>query len=139
MAPALGTAPNNWSSLLSSRRKGYDAALVVLSDLNGTLKKDTIYKPGYDAPLSDIRLNWNADAVLFSSTDTTGKWNVYEYNLNTNTHKKAIDSEEADLEFCDANYLPDGKLIATTNIGYNGVPCVHGSDMVANLISYDPP
>ena len=138
MAPALGTAPNNWSSLLSSRRKGYDAALVVLSDLDGALKKDTIYKPGHDAPLSDIRLNWNADAVLFSSTDTTGKWNVYEYNLNTNTHKKAIDSEEADLEFCDANYLPDGKLIATTNIGYNGVPCVHGSDMVANLISYDP-
>ena len=29
-------------------------------------------------------------------------------------------------------------MVATTNIGYNGVPCVHGDDVVANLISFDP-
>lgn len=31
-----------------------------------------------------------------------------------------------------------GKWWATTNIGYNGVPCVHGDDVVANLVSFDP-
>ena len=30
----------------------------------------------------------------------------------------------------DANYLPDGKVVATCNIGYNGVPCVNGNDEV---------
>lgn len=55
----------------------------------------------------------------------------------SNLHQK-ITVDEPDLEFCDANYLPDGKVVATTNIGYNGVPCVHGDDVVANLVSFDP-
>ena len=46
----------------------------------------------------------------------------------SNLHQK-ITVDEPDLEFCDANYLPDGKVVATTNIGYNGVPCVHGDDV----------
>lgn len=138
MAPALGTAPNNWASLLSSRRQGYDAEIAVLSGLRGEIKKQTIYKPASDIPVSDIQLHWDARRILFSSLDSARRWQVYEVDTDgTNFHQK-IRIDEPDLEFCDANYLPDGRVVATTNIGYNGVPCVHGDDKVANLVSYDP-
>ena len=81
---------------------------------------------------------FRSDRLLFSSLDKNRKWQIYEMNIDgSNLHQK-ITVDEPDLEFCDANYLPDGKVVATTNIGYNGVPCVHGDDVVANLVSFDP-
>lgn len=138
MAPSLGTAPNNWASLLSSRRSGYDAEIAELSNLRGDIKSRTIYKPTTDIPVSDIQLHWDGGRILFSSLDSLKRWQIYEVNVDGSNFHQKINVNEPDLEFCDANYLPDGKIVATTNIGYNGVPCVHGSDMVANLISYDP-
>lgn len=52
--------------------------------------------------------------------------------------KKLIETPEKDLEFFDATYLPSGKIIAVSNIGYNGVPCVNGNDEVGNMCLYDP-
>lgn len=138
MGPSMGTSTANYNSLFSNSRKGYDAEIDILSDLRGGIECKQIYKPKTDVPISDIQLHWDADRLLFSSLDEKRKWQIYEMNTDgSNLHQKIL-SEEPDLEFCDANYLPDGKVVATTNIGYNGVPCVHGDDVVANLISYDP-
>ena len=138
MGPSLGTSVANYNSLFSNPRKGYDAEISILSDLCGEVKSRTLYKPSTDAPLSDIQLHWDANRLLFSSLDANRKWQIYEINTDGTGLRQLIESEEPDLEFCDANYLPDGKIVATTNIGYNGVPCVHGDDVVANLVSYDP-
>lgn len=138
MGPSLGTSTANYNSLFSNRRKGYDAEICRLSDLRGTVQANIVYKPEADVPVSDIQLHWDADRLLFSSLDENRKWQIYEMNTDgTGLHQK-ITVDEPDLEFCDANYLPDGKVVATCNIGYNGVPCVHGDDVVANLVSYDP-
>lgn len=138
MGPALGTAIANYNSLFSNPRKGYRAQIDELSGLRGAMQSRIIYKPEMDVPVSDIQLHWDADRILFSSLDKNRKWQVYEIGIDGKNLQQKIISEEPDLEFCDANYLPDGKVVATTNIGYNGVPCVHGDDVVANLISYDP-
>ena len=42
------------------------------------------------------------------------------------------------MEFYDGTYLPDGRIIANSNIGYQGVPCVNGSDPVGNMVLYTP-
>jgi len=34
--------------------------------------------------------------------------------------------------------MPSGRIIAMSNIGYQGVPCVNGSDQVGNMIAYEP-
>ena len=138
MGPSLGTSVANYNSLFSSRRKGYDAEISQLSNLRGDIQSKTIYKPEADVPISDIQLHWDADRLLFSSLNENRQWQIYEINTDgTGLHQKVV-VDEPDLEFCDANYLPDGKVVATCNIGYNGVPCVHGDDVVANLVSYDP-
>lgn len=138
MGPSLGTSTANYNSLFSNKRNGYDAEISRLSDLRGELQSQTIYKPSADVPLSDIQLHWDADRLLFSSLDEQRKWQIYEINTDGSGLHRKITVDEPDLEFCDANYLPDGKVVATCNIGYNGVPCVHGDDVVANLVSYDP-
>ena len=138
MGPSMGTSTANYNSLFSNARKGYDAELDILSNLRGDLQSTRIYKPTADVPISDVQLHWDADRLLFSSLDSARKWQIYEMNIDgTGLHQK-LKVPEPDLEFCDANYLPDGKIVATGNLGYNGVPCVHGDDVVAGLISYDP-
>ena len=138
MGPSMGTSTANYNSLFSNSRKGYDAEIDLLTGLRGQIESSRIYKPEADVPISDIQLHWDADRLLFSSLDKNRKWQIYEMNIDgSNLHQK-ITVDEPDLEFCDANYLPDGKVVATTNIGYNGVPCVHGDDVVANLVSFDP-
>ena len=138
MGPSLGTSTANYNSLFSNRRKGYDAEICRLSNLRGEIQSKTLYKPNADVPISDIQLHWDANRLLFSSLDENRKWQIYEMNTDGSGLHQKITVDEPDLEFCDANYLPDGKVVATCNIGYNGVPCVHGDDVVANLVSYDP-
>ena len=70
--------------------------------------------------------------------DTDRRWQVFEVKLDGTGLKKLIETPEKDLEFFDATYLPSGKLIAVSNIGYNGVPCVNGNDEVGNMCLYDP-
>ena len=83
-------------------------------------------------------MHWDADKRLFFSLDDQNKWQIYEVGIGGTGFNKKVNVNEPDLEFCDANYLPDGRIIASSNIGYNGVPCVHGEDEVGNLTIYDP-
>ncbi|MFQ9021909.1 MAG: hypothetical protein ACLR6J_12330 [Parabacteroides merdae] len=55
-------------------------------------------------------------------------------NLDGTGFKPLVENDEPDLEFYDGTYLPDGRVIAISNIGYQGVPCVNGSDAVGNMV-----
>lgn len=141
-AGALGTQPNNWSNQTSARRSGFDAQIVELSNLQGAIndiQSRTIYKPTNGASVTDLLLHWDGDKILFTSNDGPKKmWNVFEVKTDGTGLRKVININEPDLEFFDATYLPDGRFVAVSNIGYQGVPCVSGSDAVGNLVSYDP-
>lgn len=138
MAPAIGMPENNWSSMYSARRTGPNAEIAELSDLRGGMKVRTIYKPEKSVNISDLQMHWDADKLLFSSVDDRKHWQVYEVGVDGSNFHQKINLNEPDIEFCDANYLPDGRIVASTNIGYQGVPCVNGSDQVGNLSLYDP-
>ena len=138
MAPALGMPSNNWSSMYSAARVNRDAEIVELSNLRGDIQKRTIYKPERKVNIADLQMHWDGDKLLFSSIDENNHWQVYEVGVDGKNFHQKVKVDEPDLEFCDANYLPDGRIIASTNIGYHGVPCVNGSDAVGNLALYDP-
>lgn len=141
MAPDLGTQANNWSNQESARRSGFDAEIIELTDLRGDMQMKSIFKPIVaDASIADLRLHWNADRVMFTTLmgDNDKRWNVYEVKLDGTGCKKLVENEEPDLEFYDGTYLPDGRIIANSNIGYQGVPCVSGDDPVGNMVLYTP-
>lgn len=135
---ALGTQNNNWSNQTSASRGGFDAEITELSDLRGKVQSRTIFKPDNGSSVPDLKLHWNGDRILFSMVDTDRRWQVFEVGVDGKGLKKMIPDLESDLEFFDATYLPSGKMIAVSNIGYNGVPCVNGNDEVGNMCLYDP-
>lgn len=136
MAPELGTQSNNWSNQESARRKGFNADIVELSNLRDEVQIRTIYKPDNTSSIADLKLHWDGDRAMFTQTMSDNRWNVFEVKLNNGDCKKLIDNPEPDLEFYDGTYLPDGRIIANSNIGYQGVPCVNGSDPVGNMVLY---
>ena len=138
MAEKLGYAPNNYSSLLSNHRTGYDAELIELSNLRGEIKERSVFKPKDGNILSDVLLHWDADKVLFTSNSDNGSLQVFEVGMDGKNHKRMTNLEDTDIEIFDAAYLPSGKLMVASNVGYNGVPCVNGSDAVSTYSLYDP-
>lgn len=138
MAPDLGTPPNNWSSQLSGSRSGFNAELVELSGLGSEVQERVIYRPENSGIVTDAMLHWDGDNILFTSSDDKNRFQVYEIGVNGGLAKKITNSKDSDLEFFDATYLPNGKIVVASNVGYHGVPCVNGSDVVGNYSLYDP-
>lgn len=139
MAPDLGTQANNWSNQESARRGGFDAEIVELANLRDGMQMKSVFKPNVpDASIADLRMHWDADRVMFTSLMPDKRWNVFEVKMDGTGCKKLVENEEPDLEFYDGTYLPDGRIIANSNIGYQGVPCVSGDDAVGNMVLYTP-
>lgn len=138
MAPELGTQSNNWSNQESARRSGFHADIIELNSLRGDVQLRTVYKPAHTSSITDLKLHWDGDRVMFTQTMPDNRWNVFEVKLDGNGYRKLIDNPEPDLEFYDGTYLPDGRIIANSNIGYQGVPCVSGTDPVGNMVLYTP-
>ena len=139
-APSMGTPPNNWSNQFSSTRKTKDAEILELSNLRGgQLNERQIYAPGISGqPVTDVHLHWDADRMLFTTLDNTQRWQVYQIKVDGTGFEQITTLPDKDIEFSDACYLPDGRVIVNSNLGYTGVPCVSGSDAVGALCLLNP-
>ena len=136
--PSLGTQANNWSNQGSAARSGFDAEIAELSNIRGEIKSRTVFKPTNSSCVTDLMLHWDGERILFTAADDNQRWGVYEVNRDGTNFHKVIHSEEPDLEFFDGAYMPSGRIIAMSNIGYQGVPCVNGGDLVGIMIAYEP-
>ena len=138
MAPDLGTQANNWSNQESARRGGFDAEIVELSNLRGdTVNMRQVYKAQYGSSIADLKLHWDGDRLMFTQLMPDKRWNIHEVKLDGTGYHPMLEMKEPDLEFYDGTYLPDGRIIAISNIGYQGVPCVSGDDPVGNMVLYN--
>lgn len=136
---AIGTQPNNWSNQTSSAQEGFDAAIMEMSNLRGDIQFRPIFKPTNTSSVADLKLHWDADRILFSMVEPDDHhWQVFEVGVDGNHFKQVTKGGEEDLDFFDATYLPSGKIIAASNVGGQGVPCVNGSDQVGNFCVIDP-
>ncbi len=137
--PSMGTPPNNWSNQTSASQSGFNASIEEFSNLRGDMKQRTIYKPHGTAPVPDIKLHWDADRMLFSMPEEGDHhWQVYEVGVDGSNFRQITKGTPEDLDYFDATYLPNGKIMAASNIGGQGVPCVSGDDQVGNFCLYDP-
>lgn len=140
MAESLGVQPNNWSNQTSASRNNFKAELMEVSGLkSGSPQIRPLFKPIMSgAAITDLAPHWDGKRLLFTSLDTLRRWQVFEIGVDGSDLKQITQVNEKDLEFFDAAYLPDGRIVAVCNIGYHGVPCVNGGDQVGNTVLYDP-
>lgn len=138
MAPQIGRNTNNWTVNANIRRRGWNNEICKLSNLQGDVQRTFVYKPEGTAPVKDVDLHWNGDRMLFSAVGENQRWHVYEMNTQTQEVKRLTPVEHTDVDWFDACYLPDGRIILASTAGYVAVPCIGGSSPTSDLYLLDP-
>jgi len=135
---STGFVPANYLSHAGlGNRTGWDNEIAVLTDLRGKPRLQTVYKSNQTRILRDVRLDFDATKMLFSSIDDNGKWAVYEIPSSGGEARRLTPTKYPDVDFFDACYLPDGRIIVASTANYQGVPCLNGNEPVATLYLLD--
>ncbi len=139
----------NYIGLIDVPPAGHNAQISQLSSLRSKeLKESVIFKPLKGEGIADVHMHWNADKMLFASAydvvydafynQSYPVWRIFEIGVDGQNLKLISDMPEPDIEYGDPCYLPDGRILFTNNIGYNGIPCEHGERIIMNLAIHDP-
>ncbi len=138
VAGDAGFVPANYLTHVAIPRQAWDNEIAVLTDLRGQPKLHSLCRPPEGKIVRDVRLDYSADRMLFSSTDANGRWAVFEVRSDGTGLKQLTPTDYPDLDFFDACYLPDGRLILCATGAYIGLPCLNGGGQVASLYLFDP-
>ncbi|MCF7974653.1 MAG: SUMF1/EgtB/PvdO family nonheme iron enzyme [Phycisphaerae bacterium] len=130
--------PLNFNGNPDIEPTGYDNTLVTLSPVRPDGKLETLYKPQDDRFIGDIDLHYDADRLLLSTPDASGRWGIAELDLGSGLLTPFPLINEPDVHNYDACYLPNGGIIFTSTAPFIGVPCVGGRSKVANLYLQTP-
>ncbi len=130
--------PQNWQGNCAIPSRGYDNEIAVLSPVRPDGEIKTFYKPESGAFVGDVDLNFDADKMLFSMLGSHDRWQIWEILADGTGLRQVTPGEEPDVDNYDACYLPDGRIAFDSTRAFQGVPCVGGSNTVANLCRMDP-
>lgn len=119
-------------------RTGWKNEIARLTNLRGKPRLQTIHASKDTRLLRDLRLEFDAERLLFSSVDDNGRWAVYEISSSGGEARQVTPSTYPDVDFFDACYLPDGRIVVASTANYQGVPCLDGGQLVALLYLLDP-
>ena len=131
-AGSLGL-PQNWQANCSVGMKGYDNEIAVLSPVGPQGKLTTFLKPKETEFVGDLKLDFDAEKMLFSMPGKPGRWQVWEIKMDGSGLRQVTPGDDPDVDNFDPCYLPDGRIIFSSTRAFHGVPCVGGGDAVANL------
>ena len=134
---AHGIPPSNWDSNSSLPKGGYDNEIMILDIKLKDAELKPFYKPPRDTLVNNMCLDFDASRLMFSAVGNNDRWHIFEINTQTKEARQ-ITSGDADVDFYDSCYLPDGRIIMTSTAAMVGVPCVAGASHVANLFLLDP-
>ena len=129
--------PQNWQGN-SSLNPHVENELCLMPVQGPERQLKTFYKPSKNYFVGDVDLNYDADKLLFSSIGSHNRWQVFEIRMDGTGLRQVTPSDEPDIDSYDAVYLPDNRIIFDSTSTFEGVPCVGGSDYVANLHLMNP-
>ena len=129
--PADLGLPQNWQGNSSLNPKDYNDVLCSLELKSGTTQK--LFSASYPTFIGDVDLHFDAEKMLFSMADESGRWGVYELGFGELNPKLLPLITENEVYNYDACYLPDGIVVFCSTAPITGVPCVQGSSHITNL------
>ena len=126
--------PWNWQSNSSIRNRNIPSTVSAISLRNPKTPIKAIFKPANNKIISDLEIDFDAKKMMFSGVDQNGTWHVYETDINGKGLRQVSPTDDGkDIDSFESVYLPNGKIIYSSTTGFQGVPCVGGSDYVGNL------
>ncbi len=124
--------PQNWQGN-SSLNPHAENEICFLPVQGPERRLKTFYEPARNYFVGDVDLNYDADKLLFSSIGSHNRWQVFEIRMDGTGLRQVTPGDEPDIDCYNAVYLPDNRIIFDSTSTFEGVPCVGGSDDVANL------
>ncbi len=115
----------------------FDDELTVLSPVVPDGPLTTLYTSHTGRFIGDVDLHFSGERLLFSSIGTHNRWQIHEMSIADGNLRQLTPGKEEDVDNYDACYLPNGDVIFSSTACFKGVPCVKGSDHVANLYVMD--
>lgn len=140
-AGSTGFVPHNYlthASMSPESREKWDNEIAVLSNLRSRPKLERLYQPGHNRIVRDVRLDFTAERLLFSSIDDNKRWAIFQIRRDGSGLAQLTPTNYPDLDFFDASYLPNGKIVVCSTANYVGLPCLSGDQQIASLYLLDP-
>ncbi len=130
--------PANWQGNSSVPLHGYINDVVRAPLKQGAAEPQVLVES--ECFIGDVDLGFDADTIMYSGGRPGQKgWRVFETRLDKpGSAREVTPPDQPDIDFYDPCYLPDGRRLFVATSGFQGVPCVSGSDYVGNLHSMDP-
>lgn len=129
--------PANWQGISSMPHTGalYSSEIVQMDQQGSKLLQ-------HDRWLGHVDLDFSGQKLMFT-TNGFGKpggrpWDIFEFDPKTKATKNLSAHMPADTDSSDSCYLPDGRIHFLNTSGFQGVPCVTGTDFVGNIHLLDP-
>jgi formylglycine-generating enzyme required for sulfatase activity len=129
--------PQNWQGNCALPRSGFDNEISVLAPPQPGGRVSTLFRPERNVFVGDVDLHFDGDRLLFSMPGDNGRWQVWEIRSDGSGLRQVTRGQEPDADNYDACYLPDGRIVFCSTRCFQGVPCVGGGNMVANLFLTD--
>ena len=125
----------NWQG---NKGGAFDNEIAVLSPARPGGKIQSLYRPQTPRFVGDVDLHFDGKRMLFSSQDERSLFQIFEISAEGGNPRQVTKGDQPDVQNYDACYLPSDKIIFASTACMQGVPCVGGSDPVANLCVMDP-
>ena len=119
------------------RRSGWSNDIVTVSNLRGTPKIESVFRPATTAIVRDLELDFDGQRLLFSGINASNCWALFEIAPDGSGLAEVTPPTYADVDWFDGCYTPDGRIVMLGTAAYQGLPCVHGSLPVAMLYQLD--
>ena len=133
ISSSLGMPSGNSFSQDTIPHKGWNNSISVLSDFRNEGKLTPLHKPAKDFLISDLVLHSDANKILFTSVGANDRWALFEVNADGQGRKEITPTNMPAVDFFDACYLPDNQIAMTTTAAFQGLPCVGGNSVMAQL------
>ncbi|MEI6645725.1 MAG: SUMF1/EgtB/PvdO family nonheme iron enzyme [bacterium] len=128
--------PANWAGNSSIPLHGYVNDLVRTPIAQGKeAAKLVVSSTGDHNFVGNVALDFSGERVMFASGKGAEEgWRIFETELKKPGVRRQITPDTPrNIDYYDPCYLPDGRRLFVATSGFQGVPCVGGSDYVGNL------
>ncbi len=132
-------SPANWLGTHTLNAKGNNQKIARLNIRTGGLAD--LYTPEDGSFIGELDLHYDAEKLLFTSSDANGIFQVMEIGVD-GSGLRQVSSMEDQYHHAIHNYggiyLPNEKIIFSSTAPLIGVPCIQGGALVPNLYLMDP-
>ena len=127
---------NNWLGTHVLDPKGYKNKIVRFNVRTGQLTD--VYEPKDGAYVGELDVHYDAQKLLFTSTDTNNMFQVMEVGIDGSNPQQVSSIVGEYVHNYGGIYLPNDQIVFSSTAPMIGVPCINGSRMVPNLYLMGP-